>query len=292
MRLLYISKASRGGELSGFFWQLTQLGYTVMQLAGDDITEVNVISANADLVLIHHNRQLRSIDFWKTVKGSSKIIYWVNDERYPPEPWRVQFIKVVDLFLVASIESVEAIRDSKGKADYMIMGIKPKVYVDDQRPINICFTGQNSGDVFPLSRYRQDLVEGLQHRIGKDFHVYGKGWDKCVSDSIGSGIYSLSKIGLSVGHYNTSGCYSNRVLQIMTNGALCLMHETKRIRDIFKDNVVYFSDVKDAFRKYREWVADPAKCFDKALQGKTFVDNYMSWEAKAIEINKMINTWL
>jgi glycosyltransferase involved in cell wall biosynthesis len=283
-RLLYISQKNRDKELKDFKAELIECGVEYYSIDIETF-EGNLIGYVKTLtpthILIHHNRGLLSNDTWETLSKISKLIWWVNDERYPIPKWIKGLVKTVDLWLVASKDTAKAITDLGGKAEYLIMGINPKQECANERDLNIVFTGQNSKNVFPLSNFRTSLIGGLKHRIKKDFHVYGNGWVFSEAKFESSGIYSRALIGLSVGHYNTEGTYSNRVLQIMVNGALCLMHDSKGMREIFGENVVYFTDVKDAFRKYNYLMANLNELKMIAENGRKFVENNLTWSHKA-----------
>jgi len=285
-KLLYISLNDRSNELRGFFEQLDMLGYRVTQLPA---TYPNLKHfKNYDIVLIHHNRGLFDEISLKKFKGDAKIIWWVNDERFPPDPWRVMFKDVVDLFLVASYDSVEAMRSVGAKAEYLIMGYKAKQLPVKNRPIPLCFTGQNSNNNFPLSRFREATVKGLKSALGNDFKIYGKGWTNSELPSISSGIYSNSLIGLQIGHYNTDATYSNRILQIMGNGALCLCHRSKGIEKIFGSNAVYFDNTSDAIEMFNYYMNNKEALTAVAKRGFDFVTNNLTWKHKAIELDKII----
>jgi hypothetical protein len=224
-RVLYISLKSRVAEMKHFAneFKLSGFDFTFLDLESIQMYEELLLKKIEDYkpthIIVHHNRQLFSPALWKKIALKSHITWWMNDERYPIPQWMRDLSTIVNLWLVASHETRDAIRKLEGKAEYLIMGFNKKDKPKVERNINLVFTGQNSGEIFPLSRFRYELITGLQHRIGKYFELYGKGWKNSNGVEVGSGIYAHAKMGLSVGHFPTTATYSNRVLQIMGNGA-------------------------------------------------------------------------
>ncbi|HPF92945.1 MAG TPA: glycosyltransferase [Tenuifilaceae bacterium] len=283
-KLLYISEKNRDSDLKHFYAYFKSMGIEVAKLYLSETKLDNLVSKvakiNPDLILIHHNRALLNPEYIRQIKGNANIIWWVNDERQPLPLWIVNNTSI-DLWLVSSLDTRNQIRSIGRKAEYLIMGFNPVKPKHKKRTKNIVFTGQNLNDLFPLSKFRKAIIEGLKHRIKDNFYIYGKGWECSDKESEVSSIYSEALIGLSVGHYNTNGTYSNRVLQIMSNGALCLMHESNGIKSIFGDNVVYFTDVKDAFRKYNYLMANKQELEMIAEKGRLFAENNLTWKHKA-----------
>jgi len=283
-KLLYISNRNRDKDLKHFFEYFkskkVELHKVYLAEKSPEYLKNVIRKVNPDTILIHHNRDLINYLFWEEVKGDSKLIWWVNDERQPLPNWIINN-KSVDLWLVSSYDTKTQIRSIGRNAEYLIMGFNPVKQGKNKRTKSIVFTGQNLNDIFPLSKFRKAIVEGLKHRIKDKFFVYGNGWTISDKESTPSSIYSEALIGLSVGHYNTNGTYSNRVLQIMSNGALCLMHESAGIKNIFGDNVVYYTDVKDAFRKYNYLMANPNELKELAEKGRQFIENNFTWKHKA-----------
>jgi glycosyltransferase involved in cell wall biosynthesis len=286
IRILYISQKDRTKELKHFAAEMVTNGVDFHWLFVDSCSDIesHVKAIKPTHILIHHNRGLLSAALWRKLAKECKLIWWVNDERYPIPEWIKGLIGVVDTWLVSSKDSQRAIQELGGKANYLIMGFNPKKKQSNERDLNLVFTGQNSGDIFPLSEFRKTVIQGLKNHIGDDFKLYGKGWVNADAKQIDSGIYARAKIGLSVGHFDTEGTYSNRVLQIMSNGALCLVHNRKGLSDVFGDNVVYFEDVKDAFEKYLYYIKHESERKYIAEKGRTFVDNNLTWKHKAKDI--------
>lgn len=284
-KLLYISKDDRSKELRSFFDELNSYGLSIDVSTLDNID--NRKGIEYDYILIHHNRQLLTAKYIKEIAKKAMVIYWVNDERHPLPSWIKNYIDTVDLFLVASNDSVKAIRKLGGDAEYLIMGFNPKDHFNRKRNLDVVFTGQNSGNMFPLSATREEYLVKLKKAFGDIINIHGKGWGLDVEHAP-SGIYGNAKIGINIGHYSTEWTYSNRVLQIMSNGALALIHDVGNIREIFGDNAVYFKNYKELGKRINHYLLHEEERERIAMNGYNFVNNNLTWKHKADNIIKMI----
>lgn len=265
--------------------------FDALSVAANENSEIQIwekIEAyDPDIVLVHHNRSMMTREFWQRLHRRCFITWWMNDERYPPASWMLTMVKYVDLWLVASIDSAEWLKEIGCDARYLIMGYTRQVDPQLERSINLCFTGQNSGERFPLSFFRRQTVCSAKRMLGPDFHVYGRGWGGIAErKKISDRVYRRAKMGLSVGHYNTRGTYSNRMLSIMGHGALCLCHRTDGLEEIFTDgeHLVYFNDIDELVMSYRYYMDHPQELADIAARGRRFVETTMRWKHKGRQI--------
>jgi len=243
-----------------------------------------------DIVIVHHNKQIMSRGFWAEVSKIAYLVWWINDERYPPDPWRLKFKGVIDLYLVCSIDNAIYMRNNDCDAEYLVMGFKRRPVHNYNRDINLCFTGQNCGK-FPLSGTREDIVKNTRRMIGDDFCIYGKGWHGLENKSyVSASIYHRVKIGLSIGHYNTNGTYSNRILQIMSHGAMCLCYKTKGLDEIFMDGrlLVFFNSPDEMIAKYKYYMHFEDERNEIAELGRHYVETTFTWTHKGYDIVNML----
>jgi hypothetical protein len=154
----------------------------------------------------------------------------------------------------------------------------------------VVFTGQNNGEVFPLGKTRSDIINALRKKEPHHFKLYGKGWGHGVKEGP-SGVYLNAKIGLNIGHYATRLTYSNRVLQIMSNGAMLLCHSAGDIDHVFRDNAVYFKDYGDLLNRIEYYLKHEDERVNIARKGFDFVNSNLTWKHKAIEIVEMIKNY-
>lgn len=287
MKILYITNKNKNKELRGFFSYFKNhcdIDYLWLESVKDE--DVAQRAVGCDVVMVQHNKQIKTLDFWKKVVGDKYFVWWINDERYPPEPWRLQFGAIVDLFFVASHDSVDILSDCDIGAQYLIMGYKKRPLFNYERKIYVCFTGQNSDESFPLSCFRQSLISFVKNCLKDYFKVYGAGWKFADAVKVSPSIYHNVKIGLQVGHYNTRGTYSNRMLQIMGHGAMCLAHRSYGLDDIFKDgeHLVYFDNQEDCVEKAKYYLKNDSERLAIANSGRMFIEQNHVWEVKAKQI--------
>jgi len=276
IKVLYIAKDNRENISNEFFETLNAIkfGFTLRNDLIDFYKQTK-----PDVVLIHHNRICFNKDTFAKIDVPK--IYWVNDERIPIPKSLIDISKHIDLFLMASDDSVSEMRKHT-KAEYLMMGFHPINTKPDQRTMDIVFTGQNN-TIFPLSGVRNHYVEYLKKYSG--FYAFGKGFGQHVTPSV----YRKAKIGISLNHYDTSRTYSNRMYQIIDGGALCVCYQTKNIKEVFGNNVLYFNtekELKEIIDYYLNNENERAAICEKA---KSFIRNTHTWKHKAIEINKFIN---
>jgi hypothetical protein len=215
-------------------------------------------------------------------------IWWSNDDRFPPDAWRIIFAPIFDLFIVASTNSVQVMKELGTDAEYLIMGYIKKAYENKDRNINMAFLGQNSGEIFSLSKLRRDICTRLYNEI-EDFELFGRGWGGNIEHQA-KNIYHRVKIGLSIGHQNNGLVYSNRMLDIMGHGAMCLCYRTSNLESIFieGETCVYFDNYDELVEKYYYYIENDAERERIALNGREFVENNLTWKHKAEPIIKML----
>lgn len=247
-----------------------------------------------DVILIHHNRMVMTRHFWSEARRFAPLVWWVNDERYPPASWMLTLSREVDLWLVASRDSAEWLQGTGDRAEYLIMGYLRQNRINTERNINLCFTGQNSGERFPLSVARRQMVRAVKAELGADFHIYGTGWGALANrGKISDRVYRRVKIGLSIGHYNTRGTFSNRMMSIMGHGALCLCHRTKGLEEVFTDgeHLVMFDDIDDLLLSYRYYLDHETERLAIAGAGRTFVEKFLTWSYKGYQIAGLLKKY-
>lgn len=95
---------------------------------------------------------------------------------------------------------------------------------------------------FPLSGFREEMVNFLRDKYGDRFRVYGYGW-KFRTDSFvhregkESEAYRSCKIAINVSHYDRRRYTSDRILRLMGSGAFCLCKWYPDIEKDFVDGV-------------------------------------------------------
>ena len=289
MKIQYISKTDRSkllGKFADVFVE-NKIDFIFSNFTDDDILEI-YNKQNPDVLLIHHNKKILSTKILKSIKA--KKFYWVNDERIPLMNWIVEYKNCIDLFLLASFDSVDLLRKIGGNAEYLIMGIRSQANTDCMRDIPLVFLGQNSENYFPLSKIRKSYINKCIRDIN-GFVLGGNGWGDKYS-GIHKSIYFKAKIGLNIGHQDYKYVYSNRLIEIMAHGAMVLCYRASNLEDIFKEDVhcVYFSDYHELLEKFYYYISNDAARERIAKNGKQYVDNNFTWEHKAKKIIKCLTS--
>lgn len=275
-KVLYIAKDNRS-EISNEFFEILNAVKYEFTLRDDLISFYK--KTKPDVVLIHHNKICFNKKTFAQIDAPK--IYWINDERIPIPQSLIDISKHIDLFLMASDDS--ALQMSKyTKAEYLMMGFHPIDVEPVQRTMDIVFTGQNN-TIFSLSGVRNHYVEYLKKYSG--FYAFGKGFGQHVTPSV----YRKTKIGIAINHYDTSRTYSNRMYQIIEGGALCVCYQTKNIKKVFGDNVLYFNTEKELKEIIDYYLNNENERITICEKAKSFIRETHTWKHKAIEINKFIN---
>lgn len=287
MIIQYISRFDNSKMLAQFANVFRENGFEFIftHIEGNDIIK-DYKRINPNIVFVHHNRGILNSDTWNRM-GCYKI-WWTNDDRYPPDNWRVVFAPIFNLFIVASIHSVKAMQKLGTEAEYLIMGYNPRPYAELERDIDVSFLGQNSGNIFTYSQLRHDICRQLEKDVS-GFKLCGRGWGENYEHT-GKGIYHRSKIGLSISHEYFKYAYSNRILDIMGHGAMCLCYRTSSLDQIFKENetIVFFDNYQECLEKINYYLENDSERERIALAGRNYVEQNLTWKHKAMPIINMI----
>ena len=301
MNFLHISKRNRTKLFEPFKTEFgnRNITYKHISLEEYDFDTFDFIYAIAeykpDVILVHHNKELLDKVFWIRLKiiTNAHLAWWINDERFPPDKWRLDYVNIIDHYLVASTESVKILRaQGAKKTDYLLMGIPEYLDLKQKRTIPIVFTGQNSHNLFPNSKYREYIILQLYNHFRNSFKIYGKDWGWiATAEKQSMNIYNITQIGISIEHYNTNGCHSNRLLEIMGRGALAFSSSEKQLTHIFEHekHLIYFKDHNDLIKKINYYMKHKNKARIIAENGRKYVLNNFTWRAKAIKIIELLN---
>lgn len=131
---------------------------------------------------------------------------------------------------------------------------------------DIVFAGSKS-DNFPMSGYRNRMVEFLHINYGNNFQVFGNGWNfgNYISRSGMNDIYNQAKIGIDCSQIELKRYVSDRPFHIMASGTFCLC---KHYPDAEKD----FID------------GQHLRFFDTYEEMKTLIDYYLKHDAERNKI--------
>ena len=113
---------------------------------------------------------------------------------------------------------------------------------------------------FPLSPYRFKAVDML-HNVYKDrFQLFG-GWHGCNGNLMRNqdgeaNVYSKSKIGISISHFNIDRYFSDRLIRIMASGCFALSHHYEGIEKDFEigTHLDTFKDLDELRQKINHYL--------------------------------------
>lgn len=167
-------------------------------------------------------------------------INWSGDMRIGTPGWYYQ--TGCDLTLFSNMQDVENLKSRGRKADFLQIGIDPKVYnkwESDEPGNEIVYMGNNYRSQFPESYSRLQMIQFLQKEYGEIFSLYGNGWPKSNGENNAdqikqSKIYNNSKIGINYSQFNSDRYTSDRMFRILASECFCLSHHYKGIEKDFE----------------------------------------------------------
>lgn len=194
-----------------------------------------------------------------------KLFLWNGDVREQIEQWTLDLAPYFTA-LWSNDTDTQTMKDMGFKSEFMNVifsptKYNPKGYVEKREPIlffaNNYWDNYTKKHKFPLGKERQDMAMFLIENYGKDFGLYGFGWDGLETGNINddcileASIYRGAKIGINYSHFNYSRYSSDRLFRIMGCGILCLTHNFKDIEKDFEvgKHLVTFDSLEDMKEK-------------------------------------------
>ena len=184
----------------------------------------------------------------KTVKiikeNSGFVTNFTGDLRSPIPEWYYEIGISVDLTCFSNMQDVKTFKKEGLGSEYLEIGFDPEIYkpIGSSYPMQyIVFFGNNYDDLFPLSKYRIEMVKFLQSTYGNKFGLYGNGWVKCNGNLNNSQIeeakgYRGAKIAINLSHFDYERYNSDRILRIMGTGVpICLTKGYKGIEQDYQN---------------------------------------------------------
>ncbi len=251
MRVLLISlMCGENGFTKAFKKHTTEL-YQLKPYKGDGFNkEAQEIVSRIKPDLTFIQIQASDIITKKTVKiikdNSGFVMNFTGDLRSPIPEWYYEIGNIVDLTCFSNMNDVREFKEAGLGSEYLEIGFDPEIYkpIGLKKPTkDIVFFGNNYGDLFPLSKYRIEMVEFLRKSYGNKFGVYGNGWNKADSNFNNSqndeaAAYRGSKIAINLSHFDYERYNSDRILRIMGTGVpLCLTKGYKGIEQDYTNGV-------------------------------------------------------
>lgn len=234
-------------------------------------------------------------DLLNQVKGFK--ISWGGDLRAELCTWAKKIAPHVDLMLMSNQRDVDELRSMGHTADYLQIGYTPETFkplgdLRDGTP-EIIFCGNNYPDRFERSRYRAQMVVGLQMRYGARFSPFGSGWgasDVWLNEAMESAAYRTCKIAVSAEHFFVPKFCSDRVMRATGSGAFLLADRFPGFEDHFVDGVeaVGWDDLDDLYRKIDYFLEHEDERKEIAVAGEKRTRETHSWTARIATLQDLV----
>jgi hypothetical protein len=232
---------SKLGEYYYFDWtQYMEFGDSGKILLTKDLIKVND-EFNPDITFIHVQRH-GVIDGELARKLKGFVINYTYDVIRPIPEWFFDVGNNIGLTLFCDENDVKIFKDANVSSDFMLSGYDNEIFKPDGvkgEYGDIIFLGNvyHEDQNFPLTGFRNDMVDFLKKEYGDKFKVYGNGWkyndgNLMYREGKEAECYRSCKIGINVSHFDLDRYTSDRMFRIMGSGSFCL---TKWYPGIEKD---------------------------------------------------------
>jgi hypothetical protein len=229
------------------------------------------------------------------------IINWSGDVREPLPEWFYLLAEHISVTCFSNETDVKIMRSKGYASEFLQIGYDPSIYYPSNNPRNgqIVFMANNSGNKFPLSQYRTDLIMQLKHRYGDRFELYGGGWGNVSNGSYNGNQkaeadkYRQVSFAINCSHFDYERYSSDRLLRILGCGVMCFSKYFPRCEEDFQDeyHLKFWETPEDLFKQidhYTPKVAEPAIIGNHG--NKLARENY-TFEKMVLNIENIFNLY-
>ena len=256
---------------------------------------------NPDITFLHIQRpDVIDPDFAQHLKGL--VVNWTYDVLDPIPDWYFKLAPRIDLTLFCNEEDVNTFADSGYEADFMQIGYDDYVFKREGTRIShsdVVFFGNNyhAGMNYPLTEFRENMVDFLKAEYGDNFKVYGNNWKKyndgnfMYREDSEAEIYRSSKIGINLSHFDRTKYTSDRMFRMMGCGTMCLTKWYPGIEEDFVDGVHLrvwktLSELKELIDYYLKNEDERNRI---ATEGMNLVKETCTWKKRMEQFRNMAN---
>lgn len=261
-----------------------------------------------DLVIFQIQREnnVKPQTLWRIRKELPWVylINWDGDTHYPLMPFHFDIARAAHLQLTISSSLFDEYRKHNVYVGYWPIGIE-KEYVNVNRSkdllYDIVFLGSLYGEgIFPEAETRRDAVIALAKEFGKNFKLYGLGWEKVglyPKESIEAHkenalLYSKSKLALSISQTaDLWGYTSDRLYNITATGCVALVQRFAGMEEhgyIDGETCLAWSDFDEMIEKAHWALDNPEERERIGQQGREMTLQRHTWEARVKGLFSMI----
>jgi len=198
-------------------------------------------------------------------------VNWSGDCRNGTPDW--YYNTNANLTLFTNTRDVENIRKHHLKADFLQIGIDPKVFKIHGQKRNkeqVVFLANNYGNQFPLGGERTHIANTLvNHGYGLYGSYRGSKGDLNGNQLEESIVYNNSDIAINHSHFNEDRYTSDRMFRIMGSGCFCLSHHYPGIEKDFEigKHLDTYRDSRDMLNKITHYLGNPEQREQIAMNG-------------------------
>ena len=231
---------------------------------------------------------------WLKSKGIFTI-NWCGDIRVGTPEW--YFNTGANLTLFSNTRDIENLRLRGLKADFLQIGIDPKVYkkwTSNESGNDIVYMGNNYRNQFPEGQNRINMIQFLQSRFRNKFSLFGNGWNGSSGENNAdqvkqSKIYNNSKIGINFSQFNEDRYTSDRLFRILGSGCFCLSHHYKGIEKDFETgkHLDTFKNLQELETKIHFYLENEDKRNQIAENGYNYCHNNFTYKSMVENLLKL-----
>jgi glycosyltransferase involved in cell wall biosynthesis len=290
---------SKLGDYRFFDWtRYTEIGaFDLMRKSLVDFSQ----EFNPDLTFIHiQHKGVIDGELAKKLKGF--VINWTCDVVEPIPTWYRDVGKEIGMTAFCNEDHVDLFNQEGIPSTFLQVGYDEQLYKPEG-------SRGEWGDVvylgnvypkdrynFPMSDYREEMVDLMHEKFGKRFKAYGHGWKQ--SDGIlnhrqekEAECYRSAKIGINLSHFELRRYTSDRLFRIMGSGCFCLSRWHPEIEKDFTDGVhLRVWRTLDELVALTEYYLDPKNEEERlriAKAGHELVASRDTWTNRAMEIERI-----
>lgn len=238
-------------------------------------------------------RLLRDI---KRISPESKIVNWSGDVRAPQPAWYTETGRLIHLTSFSNQTDVDIIEKNGIKAAHLQVGFDNKIYmpgVARKKWPDIVFMGNNYRTHFPLSPFREQMVNFLKKKYPTQFGVYGSGWngvnlmDKPLDEA---DCYKGCKIAINLSHFDYKRFSSDRIFRIMGSGAFCLTKVYPEMEIDFKvgEHLDVWSTLPELEERINFYLNNPDERKRIAQNGCELAHSKHTWKNRLEELKTLL----
>jgi len=238
-------------------------------------------------------------DAARSIYENSLGFNWTGDVRTNID-WYIKLGKYF-ITLFTNETDVMTMRSLGLRADYLQIGYDDKYYYPSYTEChnNIVFCANYyPNESYPLTYYRESIVNKLKSEFGNRFNLYGGNWNTIginadkylVNNSEEAEIYRKCAIAINCSHFNYIRYSSDRLLRELACGAFVLSHDYDGYNKDFEDGVHFrtFKDINHLVQLCHYFLDRPIERRMISEQGCKEVITTANWKNRINEFKKLI----